>query len=64
MGIVTLKLEDLSADEKRRGGGSAGIVITSDKHTVVFNYQVFTLLRRTSISRTPKNLTHTVAPRY
>jgi len=44
------------------GGGDVGIVITSDKHAVVFNYQVFTLLPRTSISRTPKNLTHTLWP--
>lgn len=49
---------------RRPEGGSVGTVITSDKHVVVFNYQVFTLLPLVSISQAPKNRTHTVAPRY
>lgn len=44
---------------ERGEGGSVGIVITSDKHAVVFNYQVFTLPAHTSISWTPqKSDTH------
>lgn len=65
------KSEEVSEDQKEGGweGGGRGewsvdAVITSYKHAVVFNYQVFTLLPRTSISWTPKNLTHTVALHY
>lgn len=56
--LLRTKLGGSNEDE----GVSVGIVITSDKHAVVFNYQVFTLLPHTSISWTPKNLTHTADP--
>lgn len=41
------------SEEKQREG-CVGNVITSDKHAVVFNYQVFTLLPHTSIAQTPQ----------
>lgn len=62
--MLETKLEEMN---DRRGvgwGGSADIIITSDKYAVVFNYQVFTLLPHTSIAWTPKNLTHTVDTCY